>query len=81
MGGIAFAVPLTIVCALSLVALKWFDMGDGLPLALTLLLAVGNGIIGCVDDLTKFHKKQNEGLTAAQNLHCSLQWPALLYHS
>ena len=36
------------------------------PLLLTLLLAVGNGAIGVGDDLTKFKKKQNEGLTAPQ---------------
>ncbi len=72
MGGIAFAVPLTIVCALALLFLKKSNMGDGLPLALTLLLALGNGIIGCVDDLTKFHKKQNEGLTAAQKFALQL---------
>lgn len=67
MGGIAFAVPVTVVIAVALALAP--ALGIDLPTApvlLTLLLAVGNGAIGVIDDLTKFRKKQNEGLTAPQ---------------
>lgn len=67
MGGIAFAVPVTVVTAAALALAP--TLGINVPTAsvlLTLLLAVGNGVIGVIDDLTKFRKKQNEGLTAPQ---------------
>ncbi len=67
MGGIAFAIPLTLVLVAAMLAAPALDVKINLPpLLLTLLLAVGNGAIGVVDDLTKFKKKQNEGLTAPQ---------------
>ena len=67
MGGIAFAIPLTLVLVVAMLAAPALDVKINLPpLLLTLLLAVGNGAIGVVDDLTKFKKKQNEGLTAPQ---------------
>lgn len=67
MGGIAFAVPVTVVtaAALALAPTLGIDIPTA-PVLLTLLLAVGNGAIGVIDDLTKFRKKQNEGLTAPQ---------------
>ena len=63
MGGIAFAVPVTVVTAalLALAPTLGIDIPTA-PVLLTLLLAVGNGAIGVIDDLTKFRKKQNEGL-------------------
>ncbi len=67
MGGVAFAVPVTVVTALALAIST--AAGIDIPIApvlLTLLLAAGNGAIGVIDDLTKFKKKQNEGLTAPQ---------------
>lgn len=67
MGGLAFAVPVTVVTAAAIAAAP--ALGIDIPVApvlLTLLLAVGNGVIGIIDDLTKFKKKQNEGLTAPQ---------------
>lgn len=67
MGGLAFAVPVTVVTAAAIAAAP--ALGIDIPVApvlLTLLLAVGNGVIGVIDDLTKFKKKQNEGLTAPQ---------------
>lgn len=67
MGGIAFAIPLALVLVVAMLAAPALDVKINLPpLLLTLLLAVGNGAIGVVDDLTKFKKKQNEGLTAPQ---------------
>lgn len=67
MGGLAFAVPVTVVTAAAIAVAP--ALGIDIPVApvlLTLLLAVGNGVIGIIDDLTKFKKKQNEGLTAPQ---------------
>ena len=67
MGGLAFAVPVTVVAAAAIAVAP--ALGIDIPVApvlLTLLLAVGNGVIGVIDDLTKFKKKQNEGLTAPQ---------------
>lgn len=67
MGGIAFAVPVTVVTAAALALAPTLGINvPTAPVLLTLLLAVGNGVIGVVDDLTKFRKKQNEGLTAPQ---------------
>ncbi len=69
MGGIAFiaaAIPSVIVGCLLLAA-------DRPPLflralILTFLYALCNAAVGCVDDLTKFRKEQNEGLTPRQKL-------------
>ena len=67
MGGIAFAVPVTGVTAAALALAPTLGINvPTAPVLLTLLLAVGNGVIGVIDDLTKFRKKQNEGLTAPQ---------------
>lgn len=67
MGGVAFAIPLTLVLVISMIAAPALGIEISLPpLLLTLLLAVCNGAIGVIDDLTKFKKKQNEGLTASQ---------------
>lgn len=67
MGGIAFAVPVTVVTAAALALAPTLGINvPTAPVLLTLLLAVGNGAIGVIDDLTKFRKKQNEGLTAPQ---------------
>ena len=67
MGGIAFAVPVTVVTAAALALAPTLGINvPTAPVLLTLLLAVGNGVIGVIDDLTKFRKKQNEGLTVPQ---------------
>ncbi|MBQ8850411.1 MAG: phospho-N-acetylmuramoyl-pentapeptide-transferase [Clostridia bacterium] len=67
MGGIAFI--MAILIALLGIAV-WYVI-DGkqkelIPLALTLSLAVMNGMIGFFDDFCKLMKKQNEGLKAYQ---------------
>ncbi len=73
MGGIGFAFPLLIVCIGAMVYIRCSGQSSSvLPLALTLLLAAGNCIIGIVDDLTKFKKQQNEGLTAPQKFALQL---------
>ncbi len=67
MGGIAFI--LAIAITLTGIAI-WYAVGSKqtqlIPLALTMALAVMNGMIGFFDDYKKLIKKQNEGLSAGQ---------------
>ena len=67
MGGLAFIIP---IAAAGLGGAVYLGITDGikttLPLVLTLALGVAGGLIGCIDDLAKLRKKQNEGLTAPQ---------------
>jgi len=67
MGGIGFIMAILVV----LVGMSiWYavrgDQKELVPLALTMALAVMNGMIGFVDDFCKLMKKQNEGLKAYQ---------------
>ena len=67
MGGICFIMAIMIAL---LGATVWFAVGgrqgELIPLALTMALAVMNGMIGFVDDYCKLIKHQNEGLKAYQ---------------
>lgn len=73
MGGLGFAIPVVLVTVLAMVYISVSGLSSNvLPLALTLLLAVGNCVIGIIDDLTKFKKQQNEGLTAPQKFALQL---------
>ena len=73
MGGISFLASIILVLTATLVILHISGESlNALPLVLTLLLALGNGIIGIIDDLTKFRKQQNEGLTAPQKFALQL---------
>ena len=73
MGGISFLISTVLVLAIALAALYFSGESlNALPLVLTLLLALGNGVIGIIDDLTKFRKQQNEGLTASQKFALQL---------
>ena len=73
MGGISFLASIILVLTATLVILHISGESlNALPLVLTLLLALGNGIIGIIDDLTKFRKQQNEGLTASQKFALQL---------
>ena len=67
MGGICFIMAIMIAL---LGATVWYAVkgkqSQLIPLALTMALAVMNGMIGFVDDYCKLIKKQNEGLTARQ---------------
>ena len=67
MGGVAFILAILLVmCG---IAVYSFFKGTGerlIPLALTLGLAVINGLIGFIDDRCKLLKKENEGLKAYQ---------------
>lgn len=67
MGGICFI--LAILLTLLGVAVFYAVRGEQsklIPLALTMALAVMNGLIGFVDDFCKLMKKKNEGLKAYQ---------------
>ena len=73
MGGLGFAIPVVLVTVLAMVYISVSGLSSNvLPLALTLLLAVGNCVIGIIDDLTKFKKQQYEGLTAPQKFALQL---------
>jgi len=67
MGGIAFIAASAVVGLIGCVLLAVRDgIASTLPLIFTLMLGVSGGLIGCVDDMAKLKKKQNEGLTAPQ---------------
>ena len=67
MGGVAFIIA---IAAMGIGGCIYLSIVDGirstLPLVLTLALGISSGLIGCIDDLAKLRKKQNEGLTAPQ---------------
>ncbi len=67
MGGIAFimAIAVVLTCMTGWYAI-WQKQMQLIPLALTMALAVMNGMIGFFDDYKKLVKKQNEGLKAGQ---------------
>ncbi len=74
MGGICFIIS-SLVILLIWIILESIGLigtngktGHLIPLALTVALGVGNGIIGFVDDYKKLIKKENEGLSEMQKL-------------
>ncbi len=73
MGGLGFVIPTVFVLAGAMIYIRWSGASSSvLSLVLTLLLALGNCAIGIIDDLTKFKKQQNEGLTAPQKFALQL---------
>lgn len=67
MGGICFIMAMLVALAVMTVIYAVFDrQRELIPLALTLALALANGLVGFVDDYCKLVKKQNEGLKAYQ---------------
>ncbi len=73
MGGICFILAMLIVIAGVAVYTAFVgDTSELIPLALTLCLAVFNGIVGFVDDYCKLVKKKNEGLKAYQKFALQL---------
>lgn len=69
MGGICFILStLAVMLVVTVIAAVRSHASDLLPLALTLGLAVGNGLIGFFDDFCKLVKKQNEGLKPWQKI-------------
>jgi len=67
MGGVAFIIAIAIFGLGGCIYLGIVDgIRSTLPLVLTLALGISGGLIGCIDDMAKLKKKQNEGLTAPQ---------------
>ncbi len=67
MGGICFIMAMLIALAImTVIYLIRNEHNNLIPLALTLGLALANGLVGFVDDYCKLIKKQNEGLKAYQ---------------
>ena len=67
MGGIAFIIAITVVFAGVLAASYFLGAIQYWGFSvLVYLFALANGLIGVVDDLAKFSKGQNQGLTAIQ---------------
>ena len=73
MGGVGFIIPSVAVFAVfSAVYAACGRAEELIPAALTLGLAVLNGLIGFFDDYTKLIKKQNEGFLAWQKFSLQL---------
>lgn len=69
MGGICFIIPILFtVLVVFLTVLKETPRREAIFLLLTLLYGILNAIVGIIDDLTKFKKKRNDGLTPRQKL-------------
>ena len=69
MGGICFIAA--ILCVMLGMAIYYLINGlqsDMIPLALTFVFALANGLIGFVDDYCKLIKKQNQGLRGYQKI-------------
>jgi len=68
MGGISFLISIS--AAMGIYVAYRLACGDGifevLPLIITYLMALSNGLIGIFDDMVKLTKKQNEGLSVSQ---------------
>ena len=79
MGGICFIMAILIVCAgFAVFYALQNEQSTLIPMALTLALAVFNGMVGFVDDYCKLIKKQNEGLKAWQKFALQIV-AAILY--
>lgn len=73
MGGVGFIIPsVTVLAVLAAVYAACARAEELIPAALTLGLAVLNGLIGFFDDYTKLIKKQNEGFLAWQKFSLQL---------
>lgn len=64
MGGLFFILPMLVAVPVYAI----FSDGNPTGLLLTFGLAVSMGLVGFVDDLTKFRKKENAGLSPVQKL-------------
>ncbi len=80
MGGLAFLLAATVAGIAFLIVYAFSDVCESsLMCSFALALALGfcNGIIGIIDDMTKFKKAQNEGLTPPQKFFLQLLFAAL----
>ena len=75
MGGLAFLFSVCLAGVVFCVIYSLSDVCDSDSLcgiSLTLALGLTNGLIGIIDDLTKFKKSKNEGLTPPQKFFLQL---------
>ena len=80
MGGLAFLLSVCLVGAVFCVSYALSDYTDSTQfegLCFALALGFVNGIIGIIDDMTKFKKSKNEGLTPPQKFFLQLLFAAL----
>lgn len=68
MGGIMFILGITVACAGAFWFLKDEPSGEKIRLASGIVMALGYGLLGFIDDYTKVVRHQNEGLTPMQKL-------------
>lgn len=69
MGGLSFLIStLLTICVLAAILAAKHSITAVRPLLLSLAYALGNALIGIIDDCTKIRKKENEGLTPTQKL-------------
>ncbi len=68
MGGIMFVVGILAASALAFFFLAEAPVTEKIKYGSGLIMALGYGLLGFIDDYTKIAKKQNEGLTAKQKL-------------
>ncbi len=67
MGGISFIAVFAVIVAVMLPLFYRMKVNDNITVAvITALFALGNGLIGVIDDRTKFSKGKNEGLLSWQ---------------
>ncbi len=67
MGGLSFMIVFTVLCGVMLAAASGGKTTEELlPAVAVILFALGNGLIGVIDDRTKFSKGKNEGLLSWQ---------------
>ena len=80
MGGLTFLIAATVAGIIFCLIYAFSGACDNrylLGFALTIALGFGNGVIGIIDDLTKFKKSKNEGLTPPQKFFLQLFFAAL----
>ena len=69
MGGLTFVIGMTVTfLTVGIFTIISGGIDNGYKLIITFIMALLNSAIGVVDDLTKFSKKQNEGLSAKQKM-------------
>lgn len=78
MGGISFIIGTTVTAVLGCIFISLrVGTEQAVPVIITVGYAILNGLIGCIDDMAKLKKKQNEGLTAKQKFLLQLIAAAL----
>ena len=68
MGGIMFIIGILAASVLAFIFLKDAPVTEKIKYGSGLVMALGYGLLGFIDDYTKIARKQNEGLTAKQKL-------------